>query len=92
MTNTRPYQITAELLSALQTEGYAVGIGKYMHIQSLLQKLPDDLDDDALRMALIPLLAQSPTEQERLYSVFEDCVKRVNDIPVDLPPSVKNGY
>ncbi len=79
MTNTRPYQITAELLSTLRTEGFVLGIGKHLQIQTLLQKLPADTSDDALKLALIPLLAQSPSEQERLYGIFDDCVKRVND-------------
>ena len=79
MTNTRPYQITAELLSTLRAEGFVLGIGKHLQIQTLLQKLPVDTSDNALKLALIPLLAQSPSEQERLYGIFEDCVKRVND-------------
>ena len=90
MTNTRPYQITAELLSALQTEGYALGVDKHLQIQTLLNKLPDDLTDEALKCALIPLLAQSPAEQEQLYGVFDDCVKRVNELPIDITPSVKD--
>lgn len=93
MTNTRPYQITAELLSALQTEGYALGVDKHLQIQTLLNKLPDDLTDEALKCALIPLLAQSPAEQEQLYGVFDDCVKRVNEIPIEpepiAPPVIK---
>ena len=60
------YHITAEFLSTLRAEGRTVGIGKHLQIQTLLKQLPDEADAEALKLALVPLIAQSPQEQERL--------------------------
>ena len=64
------YHITAEFLSTLRAEGRAIGVGKHLHIQTLLKQLPDEADAETLKLALIPLIAQSLQEQERLYEEF----------------------
>ncbi len=82
--NLLKYHITAEFLSTLRTENTLIGIDKHLQIQTLLKQLPDDLDTEALKLALIPLIAQSPQEQERLYETFDQCVKRLEETQLVL--------
>ena len=86
------YHITAEFLSTLRAEGRTVGIGKHLQIQTLLKQLPDEADAEALKLALVPLIAQSPQEQERLYETFDQCVKRVEERQkaIEIDPSVSS--
>ena len=87
------YHFTAEFLSTLRAEGKTVGIDKHLQIQTLLKQLPDEADAETLKLALIPLVAQSPQEQERLYETFDQCVKRVEErqIVIETDPSVTSG-
>jgi formylglycine-generating enzyme required for sulfatase activity len=73
------YPIIAEFLSTLRMEGHLIGVGKHLQIQSLLKQLPDDIDFETLKLAIVPLIAQSPQEQERLYETFDQCVKRIEE-------------
>ncbi len=77
------YDITAELLSALQRERYDLGVGEHLQIQTLLQKLPDTINAEDLKHALIPLIAKTKVEQERLYGLFDEIVKNIADKNVD---------
>ena len=87
------YSIVAEFLSSLKADGYTIGINKHLQIQTLLKQLPDETDTEALKLALVPLIAQSPQEQERLYESFDQCVKRIEEqqpSPCESTPSVSN--
>ena len=52
---------------------------KHLHIQTLLQQLSAETDVDTLKLTLVPLIAQSPQDQERLYVLFDQAVKRVEE-------------
>jgi hypothetical protein len=73
------YPIIAEFLSTLRMDGNLIGVGKHLQIQILLKQLPDDIDIETLKLAIVPLIAQSPQEQERLYETFDQCVKRIEE-------------
>ncbi len=73
------YQITAELLSALETERYQIGVGEHLQLQTLLQKIPDDGATDDLKFALIPLLAKNKVDQDRLYALFDTIAANLVD-------------
>ena len=83
------YIITAELLSILKAEGGVMGVDKHLQIQRLLQELPDEVDPEMLRLHLIPLLASSAEEQERLYLAFKEAVGRIEK--VEAPPPTLTG-
>lgn len=76
----RIYHITTEFLDALRTEKRLMGVDKHVQIQTILQQLPDETDVETLKLTLIPLIAQSPQEQEQLYTVFDQAVKRVEEL------------
>jgi formylglycine-generating enzyme required for sulfatase activity len=78
------YDITAELLAVLQREGSTLGVDKQLQVQSLLQKLPDDTTVADLKWALIPLLATSPTEQDKLYNWFDEAAKQALEKQAEL--------
>ncbi len=80
MTRTRPYLLTALLLDVLETEGWKIGTGQQLRIQELLRQLPDDVDDDALGLALAPLLARNPQEQSLVYEKLEECRRRADEL------------
>ena len=71
------YDITAELLSVLQRERYDLGVGEYLQIQTLLQKLPDTMGAEDIKHAIIPLIAKTKVEQDRLYGLFDEIVKNI---------------
>ena len=75
MNDTTKYQITAELLSDLESERYNIGVGEHLQIQTLLKNLPDNSTADDLKFVLIPLIAKNKIDQDRLYAVFEQMAK-----------------
>jgi Effector-associated domain 11 len=76
----RIYHITTEFLDALRTEKRLMGVDKHVQIQTILSQLSEETDVDTLKLTLIPLIAQSPQEQAHLYGVFDQAVKRVEEI------------
>ncbi len=73
------YDVAAEFLSALETEGFRTGVGERIQIQKLLQNFPLDADAESFKAALVALLAKSPEEQVRLYGLFDAAVKRAEE-------------
>jgi hypothetical protein len=81
MTNqSRIYHISTEFLDALRTEKRLMGVDKHVQIQTILKQLPEETDVETLKLTLIPIIAQSPQEQEQLYTVFDQAVKRVEEL------------
>ena len=70
------YHLIADLLNALNAEGYAVGTGLHLRLEELLRQLPDDMPAEELAQHLSPLFAQSPKQQEAFYDLFENSLKR----------------
>ena len=88
MTQTRPYILTALLLDALETEGWKIGTGQQLRVQELLRQLPPDTGDEALVLALTPLLARNPQAQALVYEKFEECIKRADEMAALAPAQV----
>jgi len=83
---TRPYLLTALLLDALETEGRKLGTGAQLRVQELLRRLPDEVDDEELCLALSPLLARNPHEQAQVYEKWEECRRRADELIAHAPP------
>ena len=68
-----------------------MGIAQHLQVQKLLQVLPDNAQTEDVKLTLVPLLAQSAAEQERLYGVFDNCVKQAEErqlLDIEKYPSV----
>ncbi len=72
--------LLSELVAALEAEGYSMGTGKYLQVQELLSRLPEDLPLEGLSSVLCPLFARSPQEQADFYRTFEQCLARAKEI------------
>lgn len=70
------YQLLADLLSNLKAQGFPVGTRKYLKVQELVRKLPEDTPTEQLKSLLCPLFAQSPAEQQLFYNVFDQSLNR----------------
>jgi formylglycine-generating enzyme required for sulfatase activity len=64
-------RLTAGLLDALSSEGFALGAGKLMQVEELLRQLPPDTAPEELRTLLTPLLATNAAEQHSFYELFD---------------------
>ena len=61
-------------------------------MQELLRQLPADVDDDALCLALAPILARNPQEQALVYEKMDVCRRRADDMATVMPtPVSKEG-
>jgi len=85
MTRTRPYILTALLLDALEAAGWKIGTGQQLRLQELLRQLPPDTDDEALGLALAPLLARNAQEQALVYEKLEECRRRADEMAEAMP-------
>ena len=78
--------LVSALLDELQNEKIELGTGAQLRVQELLRHLPDALADEDLLLALAPLLARSPREQELVYEKFADCQRRADAVFGPPPP------
>lgn len=85
MTRSRPYILTALLIDILESEGWQFGTGQHLRLQDLLRQLPPDTDDDALGLALAPILARNAREQELVYEKLKECSKKADEL-VEVTP------
>ncbi|MBK9338045.1 MAG: hypothetical protein IPM98_16460 [Lewinellaceae bacterium] len=81
----RLHFLVKDLLDELRSERIELGTGALLRVQELLRLLPADADDDALLLALAPLLARSPQEQALVYEKFRDCQKRADELFGKVP-------
>ncbi len=79
-TATRTFFLVKDLLDELQTERFELGTGTALRVQELLSRLPDDVSEEDLRLALTPILAKSPREQALVYEKFALCQRRANEL------------
>ena len=63
------------LLDALHAEGYPLGPGKLMQVETLLQQIPEDTTPEDLSRLLAPLFASSPESQKHFYALFDKHLK-----------------
>ncbi|MCB9266458.1 MAG: hypothetical protein H6558_15620, partial [Lewinellaceae bacterium] len=77
MNKGQTYQLLAELLPTLEREGFSLGVGQHLRVQGLLSRLPEELPEEQLKLALAPLFATNPQQQEQFYTLFEQCRERV---------------
>ena len=84
------YEITAELLSVLESERYNIGVGEYLQIQTLLKYLPNDATENDLKNALVPLIAKNKIDQERLQTTIDKIIKDVKK--EIIPPNPPNFW
>ena len=71
------YRLVSMLLAKMEAEGSAFGTRQHLTIQQLLQKVPDNIAPEELKTLLVPILAQTPSEQHQLYQLFEECMEQV---------------
>ncbi len=70
------YRLVADLIQALETEGYQIGTDQYLRVQELLRQLPDGLPAEELMYALGPLFVQTPQQQDQFYRLFQQARDR----------------
>jgi hypothetical protein len=70
----------ADLLHNLEQEGITLGTGRYLKVQELWRRLPDDIEPERLKTLLVPLFATNPQEQERFYAIFDKSWRRVQEL------------
>ena len=87
---TRKHQLTANLLSILEADGYPLGTDIVLQVQTLLRQLPEGVSDEMLADSLVPLLARNPAEQEQIQTVFERCVREAKALKIkkEIDPKV----
>jgi hypothetical protein len=86
------YHLLAELITALQANGFAIGTGQHLKIQQLLSQLPEDIDTESLALHLCPLFAQSPKQQDIFHDAFQTALQNTEAYyqaiaPRPAPPS-----
>jgi hypothetical protein len=67
--------LVAALLTAWEGEGHNIGTDKYLQINTLLNKLPEDISSAQLKTFLTPLLTQNAQQQYDFYRLFEHILK-----------------
>jgi hypothetical protein len=75
--------LVAALLTAWEMEGYIIGTDKYLQINTLLNKLPDDTPASQLKTFLTPLLTQNAQQQNDLYRLFDHILKTSIDKDIE---------
>jgi hypothetical protein len=70
MVITQKYRFIADLLTAWEANGYAMGIDQQLKIRELLQKIPDDCTISELKTLLSPIFAHNAKQQEEFYDLF----------------------
>lgn len=70
------YRLVADLIQALETEGYQIGTGQYLRVQELLHQLPDGMPAEELMYALSPLFVQTSQQQDQFYRLFQQARDR----------------
>ncbi len=71
------YDILAEFLERIKEKGFALGIDKHLSLQQLLLQLPDDIESEALRLTIVPLLARDAEQQELFYQIFAEAIQNI---------------
>jgi WD40 repeat protein len=76
MTNKEPLPINNEILiaaiiTAWESEGYVLGTGKYIQLNSLLKQLPATTSPQQLKTFIAPIIAQNAQQQEAFYRLFD---------------------
>ena len=74
------YHFLADLLSNLKAQGFGVGTRKYLKVQELIRRLPNDVPPKQLKSLLCPLFAKSPHEQNLFYELFDQSWKRTEEL------------
>lgn len=71
------YILIAELLSALEqpSQGFAIGVDVHLKIAQLLEN--EILSEEELRLCLVPILAKSKEQQQKLYQLFDEAKQRI---------------
>ncbi len=88
------YALLAELLRTLEAEGFAFGIDKHLQLQTLLEKLPEDISAEQLKQSLAPAIATNEQEQTFFYLLFDQALKRVEAVQaqnLSTPPQPTRG-
>jgi hypothetical protein len=70
MVITQKYRFIADLLTAWEANGYAMGVDQQLKIRELLQKIPDDCTISELKTLLSPIFAHNAKQQEEFYDLF----------------------
>ena len=79
MTAAQINRLVAEVVNQLELGGTTVGVDQYLQIQDLLRRLPvEEMDEDAIKELISPILATNPQEQQHIYNLFEQVAARFN--------------
>jgi WD40 repeat protein len=71
--------LLAALVTAWESEGYALGTGKYIQLNSLLKQLPAGTNSQQLKTLIAPIIAQNAQQQEEFYRLFDIVYPQVLD-------------
>lgn len=95
MPNQQTYQLLAQLMAALQANGFRVGTGQQLRLQHLMEQLPEDIEPDALKTRLAPIFAKNREEQQLFYELFEEAKRNLHfeeKATSTIPKKIKNKY
>ncbi len=67
--------LVSALLTAWETNGKTIGVGKHLQIRQLLQAMPAELPPEHLKTLLAPLLAENRQEQFEFYQLFDQVLQ-----------------
>jgi hypothetical protein len=73
--STPNYLHISDLLTRLQSEGFAVDVSHYSAIQTILQSSKIAISSEELASLLCPLFAKTAEEQTQFYSIFQECIR-----------------
>jgi CARDB len=83
MVITQKYRFIADLLTAWEANGYAMGVDQQLKIRELLQKIPDDCTISELKTLLSPIFAHNAKQQEEFYDLFTKLEPQQNQTQTD---------
>jgi hypothetical protein len=72
------YRFIADLLTAWEANGYAMGVDQQLKIRELLKKIPDDCTIPQLKTLLSPIFAHNAKQQEEFYDLFTKLTPQQN--------------
>jgi hypothetical protein len=79
----RSRQLTAIFLTALQAEGYPLGVGHHQAVQELLERLPVSTEEKVLGDCLVALVATTAAEQQHYRELFHAAQRQVKEMEGD---------
>ncbi len=81
--------LIAALLTAWEAEGNMVGTDKYIEVNSLLNKLPQDYKLAQLKTILTPILTNNAQQQNDFYRLFDNILKSTIENAIDHSEAVE---